>query len=254
MRARGAGGTDDKVLGIHRQHGAKGAVGAGHHHKARARVKAGEKIGLHPAGSLGHGGGDEAADGFGQVGAGGGDVDHRSQRAIGPEDGGRGAGQPDVAGKEMLVAVDRHGAGFGKAGADAVGPGLRFGPSGACPEAGGGEVAVVAGMSAAVQRHAIGIGQNDAGAKAAHGLKETVEMGGCGGQKHAGPFLRKGKFRCAEPVFEARIGRVEAVERGRARPRGRKGRTGGVARADGRFDTGHVLTGRRWHGVPRCCG
>ena len=29
---------------------------------------------------------------------------------------------------------------------------------------------------------------------------------------------------------------------------------GGVARADGRFDTGHVLAGRRWHGVPRCCG
>jgi hypothetical protein len=122
-----------------------------------------EQVGLDLAGHLGHRGADQTGHRVGQVGAGGRDVDHRQQVALWPVDRGRGAGQPDVAGQEVLVAVDGHGAPSARQVPMPLVPACGLGPDGAGPQARGFKAVVVAGVAAAVHRDALGIGQHHAG-------------------------------------------------------------------------------------------
>ncbi|MNS69810.1 hypothetical protein D3C72_1031380 [compost metagenome] len=134
------------------------------------------------------------------------------------------AAQASVAGVEMLFAVDGHGPVLGQGRADAVGPLYRLGPDGAGPQPPAVEGLVVRDRPAPLNRHPLGIGQQNAAPDPADRQEQPVQHAFGRASQRLHGLTRLMKLLLSDGFDPAMLDGIEAVKGDRAPPRSSKSR------------------------------
>ena len=161
-------------------------------------------------GRVGDCAGNQAREAFGQVSPAGRHVKRGGQIAVLVKNRRGRAKQARVAGEEMLIAINGHGALVDDAGADAVGAFVLLAPDAASPKAGAFEEGIVARRAAPVDDDPARVSQHDRTPDAADGEKEAIDAS-LRGEEQASPSFRAiGRSRPRAAAARARGSRDRA--------------------------------------------
>ncbi|MGY3035775.1 hypothetical protein ACVIIV_004945 [Bradyrhizobium sp. USDA 4354] len=111
----------------------------------------------------------------------------------------------------MLVAIDRQWTLLDEAGADAVGALMLLAPERAGPQAPGLERRIVRRRAAAIDRHALAVGEQHAAARGADGLIKPVHRALRGGQKRRDALARLVQLGFGQPHWGGAAAGIEMM-------------------------------------------